>query len=247
MLINTSKHEFNPVANLIDSSKNVQIPSVEEIDGIIKTLCQGTPAAQQRAVETYFLPEVSFVHPICLVHAHNPIVLPSLFPGFVGGSSRPWTVFCSRDAVAAIYRWYRFMSPNTVVHIDSKAWDARNQVLYVTARQRFTIWFVPFYKANVRLVVELQLRRQRPAAPSIQTNNESHGRTGGGTARHGPHKYYIARQEDHYQVDDVLRYILPTFGPILAFIIRQFASLVCLLLALPIFLADRTFGDKEQV
>lgn len=231
---------------------------LEEIDGVIKTLCQGTPASQRRTIDTYFLPDASFVHPLCSVHSRRPITVPSLFPGFAGGSTRPWLTFCTRDAVAAIYRWYRFMSPDTVVYIDSKAWDPRAQVLYVTIRQRFAIWFVPFYSANVKLVCELHLRRQRPTSPSVQTiadgqksqagGSSSRSSGGGGSnARQGPARYYIAKQEDHYQVNEVLRFILPVFGPVIWFIIQQMASLSCILLALPIFLVDRTFGDKEHV
>ncbi|KAL8356811.1 hypothetical protein RB601_001901 [Gaeumannomyces tritici] len=87
---------------------------VEDIDAVLRALCQGGAEEQQGAIEAYFLPDAAFAHPFYRVPRFQPTRVPgALFP-------RREHVVCSRDAIAAIYRWYRFLSPRIDFQIDSR-------------------------------------------------------------------------------------------------------------------------------
>jgi hypothetical protein len=68
-------------------------------------------------------------------------------------------------------------------------YDQKSDLLYVSISQIFSIWFIPFYHANIDLVTVLKLRR-----------NPKNG------------KYYIKDQHHLYQIDDVARLVLPWVG-----------------------------------
>lgn len=210
---------------------------VKDIDAVLSALCQGSPDEQQAAVKAYFLPDAAFAHPFCRVPRVASLALPL------------WEhVLCSRDAIGAIYRWYRFLSPRIEFQIESRAYDKRNHVLYLAIRQRFAIWFIPFYSANVRLVTEIHLSEQLPHSPaaasgSPQKQEATHGQQqkdgAGDTAAVRP-RYFIVKQEDHYQVNEYLRFVLPVVGPLAWTAWQLISSLVCILLTLPLFILDRT-------
>lgn len=71
--------------------------AVAEIPRIIQTLCTAPPAAQRATIETYFTPTASFTHPFCRT-------------GSFAGSI--WLIIM-------IYRWYKILSPDIDVWIDS--------------------------------------------------------------------------------------------------------------------------------
>jgi hypothetical protein len=116
---------------------------VSEISSIITTLCTGTLASQQAAVECYFLPSAAFHHPICRT-------LPST-PYFLG-----------RDQIHSVYSWYKALSPDIAVQIRSVAFDEKNGKLYVNLVQSFRLWIVPrlFYpRGDYELVTVLTLEQ----------------------------------------------------------------------------------------
>lgn len=85
------------------------------------------------------------------------------------------------------------------------AFDEANLILYVTISQVFRIWAVPFYYAPVRLTTVLNLRH----SPSMG-------------------KYYIEKQDDLYQVDQWIRFLLPG-GWLLIWLWHAWATLFCVL------------------
>jgi hypothetical protein len=82
----------------------------------------------------------------------------------------------SRTLILAIYKWYKLLSPDITIQIESTVFDQRANLLYVSLSQTFSIWFLPFHKSPVRLVTLLHL------VPDQQPNN-SH--TSGGAIKNG--------------------------------------------------------------
>jgi hypothetical protein len=70
--------------------------------------------------------------------------------------------------------------------------------------QVFHIFIIPFYKAPVSLVTVLKLERR----------NE---------------KYYIASQEDLYQTDELVKFVMPWGGALLVQVWQLVATLMCAL------------------
>ncbi|KLU84477.1 hypothetical protein MAPG_03519 [Magnaporthiopsis poae ATCC 64411] len=136
---------------------------------------------------------------------------------------------------------------------DEKAYDKRNNILYLAICQRFAIWFIPFYSANVRLVTEVHLLRQPPhsaaaASGPPREQEATHGQqetNGAGDMAAVKPRYFIAKQEDHYQVDEYLRFVLPVVGPLAWTAWQLISSLICVLLTLPLFVLDRTPKWKQ--
>lgn len=150
-----------------------------DITPIIHTLCTAPPTAQAACISTYFLPTATFVHPFVRV------------PSYAS----------SRNLIHAIYRWYHFLSPHTLVNVESIAFDEANLILYATVRQVFRMRWTHFLKSDVRLTVKLGL-----------------------VEREG--KYYIVSQEDLYQTDQFLRFLAP-LGVLIA-VVRMLQVLVAL-------------------
>ena len=71
--------------------------TVKEIPHVIRTLTQTAPHVQRQAIETYFAPNASFIHPFCRTGS---------FPN-------------SREVVWMIYRWYKIMSPRIDLTVHS--------------------------------------------------------------------------------------------------------------------------------
>lgn len=158
----------------------------------------------------------------------------------------------SRRIITAIFRWYKILSPNIDLGIESVAWDANQHKLFVAMHQRFALWFVPLYAANVRLVVELQLQAvvdgnghdgnsyaavaaaaaaaaqqgQTTHIPNTARNRMVNGVPG--TANQPPRtRYYITRHEDHYQINEVLKFFTLGFGAWLWALAQLFATSLC--------------------
>lgn len=85
------------------------------------------------------------------------------------------------------------------------AFDDANLLLYVQVHQIFRIWAVPFYYAPVQLTTVLKLRHNR-----------------------ADKKYYIHSQNDLYQVDQWIRFILPG-GWMLVYLWHFIATACCVL------------------
>lgn len=144
-------------------------PTVKDIRHVLRSLTQGSPSEQHDAVTRYFTPSASFIHPFCRVPSFSDTPVP-----FSGGLS-----LNSRTLILAIYKWYKILSPRIDIEIEStgtssppfprnqetnppppqkKVFDQRANLLYLTAHQTFSLWFLPFYQARaVRLVTVLHL------------------------------------------------------------------------------------------
>ncbi|KAK1471982.1 hypothetical protein CABS01_04625 [Colletotrichum abscissum] len=172
------------------------ILSFKEIKTVIRDLVQGSPEKQQNALYSNFTEDASFTHPFCHVPSFGNIQIPFLF------------TINSRWLVLMIYRWYRILSPNIEMEIESSVQDQKTNLLYVKMRQDFRLWFVPFYSAPVDFVVVLRLETR-----TIDANGNPLPRGYGDDASVGTRqRQFIVSQEDHYQVGEWLKFIAPFFG-----------------------------------
>ncbi|KAH8738246.1 hypothetical protein BGZ61DRAFT_379147 [Ilyonectria robusta] len=202
---------------------------VKEIPGVIRALAQGSPEQQAITLSDYFLPNASFSHPPCDT--------PSLARGSVplaGGIDSLWVVL-------TIYRWYRTLSPHIDIKVDSAAFDPRSGLLSVSLRQTFALWFIPIYKAPVRLVSVLQLTQI--TSPLPDETKDGFSKSGISLVPASPRsnrpKYYIASQEDLYPVADRMRCFIPGLGPFLWFVWQLYSAWLFVmgsLLFLPLYL-----------
>ncbi|KAF1979801.1 hypothetical protein BU23DRAFT_548996 [Bimuria novae-zelandiae CBS 107.79] len=126
----------------------------------------------------------------------------------------------SRFLIRAIYRWYKILSPKIELTVNSVAYDEHNLILYVNISQSFGLWFVPFHRARVNLTTVLKLERNR-----------------------GDGKYYIQRQDDLYQTDEFVKFLIPPSW-ILMWIWQFWATLFCVLGAIALWLITYV---EEQV
>ncbi|EAA33067.1 hypothetical protein GE21DRAFT_5770 [Neurospora crassa] len=118
---------------------------VKDIRRVIGTLCQGSPQEQEDTLSRYFTPSASFVHPFCRVPHFDNIYIPR------------YGLLNSREIIQYIYKWYKILSPKIDIEVESAVFDQKSSLLYVNVAQTFTIWFLPFHKAPVRLVTVLHL------------------------------------------------------------------------------------------
>ncbi|CAI6335219.1 unnamed protein product [Periconia digitata] len=114
----------------------------------------------------------------------------------------------SRFLIQVIYRWYKIMSPRIEMTVNSIAFDEPNSTLYISLHQIFRIRVIPLHASPVNLTTVLTLRFNR-----------------------GDEKYYIASQNDLYQVNEFFRFLFP-FGWVLVWVWQVCATLFCLLGAL---------------
>ncbi|CAK7229533.1 hypothetical protein SBRCBS47491_007279 [Sporothrix bragantina] len=224
----------------------------QEIKEVITTLCTQPYDEQQAAIRQYYLPDAEFVHPLCRVPGFGPK------DASISSDNESLTTLNSRRIIAAIFRWYKILSPQITIGVESVAWDASRHKLFVAMHQRFALWFVPLYAAHVRLVVELQLETfvdgdghdnnsYAAVAASHAANyrgennnnnsnaaNTSRGRLVNGvpnvpgTSPNPPRtRYYIRRHEDHYQINEVLKFFTLGFGAWLWMLTQLFATALC--------------------
>ncbi|KAF4511579.1 hypothetical protein G6O67_003361 [Ophiocordyceps sinensis] len=209
---------------------------VREIGAVITTLTTGSPAEQQGILQSVFLSDASFSHPFCRV------------PSFPKGTIPLFPDADSRSVLLQIYRWYRTLSPSIDITIDSAVFDQRTGQLFVSIRQTFAIWFIPFHKASVRLVTVLQLR-QRPSQESSSSPEarESAALAGPGQERN---RYFIASQEDLYTFNDCAQLLLPGVGPFLWNLWQLFSTGLCVLgslIFLPLYLLMNKDATAKKV
>ncbi|KAG0270287.1 hypothetical protein DFQ27_009079 [Actinomortierella ambigua] len=151
----------------------MEVPK-RDIHNVIHRLTQGDADEQKRVLETFFTPDVSFEHPFCRVSSFSNRTLPVL-----GEVSSRWVLWM-------IYRWYKWLSPTIEYRIHSVAYDATLMWLYVNMSQTFSLWFNPFFKSPMTLVVVLKLQ-QNPA-----TN-----------------RFHIHAQEDHIPPREAVKLFIP--------------------------------------
>lgn len=80
---------------------------MKEIEGVITSLTKGSPPEQEETLYNYFLSNASFSHPFCYV------------PPLAKGSVPFAPAIDSAWLILGIYRWYRTLSPNIDITIDS--------------------------------------------------------------------------------------------------------------------------------
>ncbi|KAK4165869.1 hypothetical protein QBC43DRAFT_22993 [Cladorrhinum sp. PSN259] len=133
----------------------------KEIKPIIKTLISGSPQEQSITLQKYFLPSASFTHPFCRV------------PSF---ESNNFASLDSRTLILQILKWYRFLSPQTSLTIESTVFDSKTNTLYIKTSQIFSIWFIPFHRTPpVNLVTVLQLEPSEQLPNGTKEGDEEHG------------------------------------------------------------------------
>jgi len=224
---------------------------VRDIEGVVRSLTQGSPNEQAAAVNRYFIPSAEFVHPFCRIPPFQNVSVPLL------GEAN------SRQLVLAVLRWYRILSPRIDLKVNSVQFDQDRNTLYLDITQRFALFFVPFYAAHVHLVSVLhlvkgggqsQVESYRQVASSNKPNH-GHGlvkeiengelpsfaqvaKTGGGngkqslsnedsSAKEG--QYLIAKQEDLYQVNEWIKFVAPFgVGDLLVTLWQLLAAAACL-------------------
>ncbi|PKS05578.1 hypothetical protein jhhlp_008096 [Lomentospora prolificans] len=192
-----------------------------DIRKVLHGLCCGDVAEQTATVAKYFVADASFEHPFCRV------------PSFSGLSVPGSATLDSRWLVLMIYRWYRILSPRVDLQIDSCAFDDTAGILYVNLRQNFAVWFIPFYNAPVRLVSALTLRAvDKRSLPQESNSSPERRPLKVDETTEGDKLYFIARQQDYYQVNDSLRFISLCFGAAFWAGFQLFATSVCVGLGL---------------
>ncbi|KAH7106071.1 hypothetical protein BKA62DRAFT_688779 [Auriculariales sp. MPI-PUGE-AT-0066] len=172
-----------------------------EIDDVVRA-CVGldaTPDSQVVAIERYFTRDAAFNHPLCKVGAA---------PG-------------SREAILKIYQWYRILSPKLLITVNDRTWVEQSTEAFMDAQpssptlpvamvqrgtmflditQTFHLFFSPFSPRPAHLVTKLTLVKEGGAL------------------------WFIDKQEDFYQPEDICNLIIPPLAsPTL--LIKGFASL----------------------
>ncbi|KAI0159225.1 hypothetical protein BJ166DRAFT_325555 [Pestalotiopsis sp. NC0098] len=183
-----------------------------QIRGIVRDLCTQTIEDQQDALDQYFTPDAFFIHPLCRV--------PSFSTKVFGYELN------SLSFLKYIFQWYRILSPHIDLTVDSAVMDAHNSLLYLTIRQTFTLWFVPLslWQANVKLVTVLTLDK-RPVDGEgrlLKTNGSvsSADQTVNSL-------WFIKGQEDHYQMEEWLKFIAPFGASVVWQAFQLFATYLC--------------------
>ncbi|KAH6606981.1 hypothetical protein Trco_006134 [Trichoderma cornu-damae] len=214
---------------------------VQEIASVIHSLTKGSPQQQQDAINAYFLSNASFVHPFCRV------------PSISKGSIPLARDVDSRWLILGIYRWYRTLSPRIKLTIDSSephaVFDQRNRTLYVSIRQTFSIWFIPFHSSSVKLLSVLQLAQGSSTEPGqLAPKHPSDGRSSSALAGPGQERlrYYISSQEDLYQTNDFVAFVVPYLGPLLVFMWQLYSTCLSVALSL-LFLPVYYFINSNHV
>lgn len=114
------------------------------------------------------------------------------------------------------------------------AFDKQQNLLYVTLHQTFTLWFVPFslWQAHVKLVTVLNLEHlpvDKTNKPILNGDGASSSSASASDSDLVKKRYFIKGQEDHYQVEDFLKFIAPWGASMLWMLWQLFATVVCAL------------------
>lgn len=106
--------------------------------------------------------------------------------------------------------------------------DQQHNLLYLTMRQVFTLWFVPFnlWQTSVKLVTVLELAHLPVDDEGRPADGNAIIPPGDKTARY---RYYIRGQEDNYQMTEWLKFIAPWGGHLIWYFGQLVSTLVCTL------------------
>lgn len=111
------------------------------------------------------------------------------------------------------------------------AFDEKNSLLYATVRQHFTIWFFPIYSVTVKLVTVLKLEKQRSRLAREGTQSPEVDADPDSVNGVSMLRYYIASQEDLYQMNYCLEFGMPHIGARLWTVVQLFVTGVCMVLS----------------
>ncbi|KAK5167814.1 uncharacterized protein LTR77_007513 [Saxophila tyrrhenica] len=168
---------------------------INDIPQIIYNLTTAPSSLQQKTLERYFTPDASFTHPFCAVHNN-------------------------RQAILRIFQWYKILSPDIKIRINSVAYDQEHMTLYVNLSQLFAIWFIPFHRSPVTLTTVLTLAHGHALNTSTPPPKNP--------TPHSQAQYFITSQNDLYQVDQFVRFFLPWgLGTTVIAVWHWVATLVC--------------------
>jgi hypothetical protein len=165
---------------------------VAEVPTVIQLLTQSPPSIQQATIARYFTSSASFTHPFCRTGSYDLAArLPYNGLRSILREGGPLPLLSSRALIGGIYRWYKVLSPEIELGIDSIAFDAEKLIVYVSLHQTFRCLRLPGLSAPVNLVTVLELQ-------------QSKGFTSG---RPEKTRYLIKSQNDRYQVDEWLKFV----------------------------------------
>jgi len=141
---------------------------------------------------------------------------------------------------------YIFTTVNLINQLPVSVYDERANIIYLSIFQIFSIWFIPFYRAPVRLVTVLHLTHLPPAptgdgTPQPPPSHAAQAKlyavqgeaepsyaavTAGETSP--PTRYVITKQQDLYQVNEFLKFVAMTPGSVVAGFLQLLGTLLCL-------------------
>jgi hypothetical protein len=114
--------------------------------------------------------------------------------------------------------------------------------MYLHIAQTFSVWFVPGYAANVNLVTVLDLvhcvdsgQGDWQPLPEAQQQAKANGANGSANANANANNtqhrvgYKIKHQEDLYQVNEFLKFVLPCVGAVAWDAWQLFSTIMCVL------------------
>lgn len=191
----------------------------KDIHEVLEGLCKGNIQEQTATVTKYFLPDAAFEHPYCRV------------PSFSDTSLLGLSTLNSRWVILMIYRLYRMLSPNIEFHVKSCVFDKANRILYLNLWQTFSVWFIPFYSARVHLVSVLTLQAVSKRSLVTGSSGTSLASYSNRSASSKGCLYFVKRQQDYYQLNDILKFISLWAGSSGSAALQLFSSLVCALVA----------------
>jgi hypothetical protein len=107
-----------------------------------------------------------------------------------------------------------------------KVYDQKQQILYVSISQIFSLFFVPFYAPKVNLVTVLHL--------SHDTNSN---------------KYYIESQQDLYQLNEFVKFVWPGGATLLLLWqwMNTLLSIAGALVLAPVTWMEEKNAEREKV
>ncbi|KAK4968744.1 hypothetical protein LTR66_011772, partial [Elasticomyces elasticus] len=186
----------------------------------------------------------------------------------------------SRSLIKYIYRWYKILSPKIEVDIHSiglcihlrlehesetkqdkrgssvaltekSAFDKKAMLLYVTMHQTFSIQYIPFHCAYVGLTTVLHLTTDPQPLPLHPPNRRHKLDTSFPRLDNRP-RYYIQSQNDLYQTDEFVKFVLPwlSIGPALVMIWQICATVLCVIGAVAFYpitwLSENVWGGNQE-
>lgn len=140
---------------------NSQQPPVQEVADVIRSLTQTPPSTQKAAIEKFFTKDASFTHPFCRTGSFY-------YSGTIN----------SRNLIQGIYRWYKIMSPQIELEVDSIGtfhfWHEQFWGQWGILEARKPVWFGSkeantndLLDNSIRQILPPPLRPHLPKLPNL--------------------------------------------------------------------------------